>query len=214
MLEAGHLVTVNVLLATENRAKQAKLRWLVERLGLTLHTPDEVGLAGFDVAETGGSHRDIAEQKATAWSRESGMAALASDGGAVIPALGDAWNSLFTRRAAGTSVDDVARADHLLSLMHDRDGGERDVIWVEAIALARAGVILGSWEAAGSLGRLARTYDPAQIRDGFWFPALIVVSSLGKRYADLTSDERAETADAWNELRQRIRPELRALDAR
>ena len=193
-----------ILLATGNRAKQAKLRWLLDGLELTPVTPEEVGVA-FEPAETGRSHGEVAAEKAVAWSERVPHAVVASDGGADIPSLGAAWTSVRTRRAAGADVSDADRADHLLALMRGRTGAERRVVWREAVAIARHGQLLGCWEAAGAIGRLADSYDPADIEGGFWMAGLIVVPRFGKLYRHLTAAELAQVDDAWNDLRNRVR---------
>ena len=99
-----------ILLASTNPAKQAKLRWLLDGLGLRSITPGDLGLTPA-IPEDGHDHRAIAEAKAAAWSRAAGMAALSSDGGLVIPALGDKWNALRTGRFAGESAGDRQRFD-------------------------------------------------------------------------------------------------------
>src|SRR3712207_2368474 len=89
-----------ILLATGNPAKQAKLRWLLDGLGLVTVAPAELGIA-FEPPETGRSHGEIATEKALAWSCQVPHAVIASDGGAHVPVLGEAWTSVRTRRAAG-----------------------------------------------------------------------------------------------------------------
>lgn len=193
-----------MLLATGNRAKQAKLRWLLDGLGLAPVRPTDLRVA-FEPAETGGSHGAVAAEKAVAWSERVPCAVIASDGGAHIPSLGEAWTSLRTRRAAGAGATDADRADHLLTLMRGRTGAERDVVWREAVAIAKGGRLLGCWEAEGSLGRLTESYALADIEGGFWMAGLIVVPRFGRLYRDLTPDELAQVDDAWNDLRRRVR---------
>jgi len=193
-----------VLLATGNPAKQAKLRWLLDGLAVLLVTPDEIGL-DFDAPETAGTHRAVAAEKAVAWSERAPHAVIASDGGAHVPALGDAWTSVRTRRAAGAGATDADRADHLLGLMRGRAGADRDVVWREAVAVAEGGRLLGCWEAEGRLGRLVEAYDPAEIAGGFWMAGLLTVPRFDKLYRDLTDEELAQVDDAWNTLRAHVR---------
>jgi XTP/dITP diphosphohydrolase len=199
-----------ILLATGNAAKQAKLRWLIDGLGFEAVTPRDLGL-DFDPPESGASHQEIASSKALAWADHTGQLVIASDGGAHIPALGASWNSLFTRRAAGEVPDDRARADHLLALMRDRSGADRDVVWREAVAVARPGELLGAWEREGAIGRLVERYDAAKVQGGFWFPALLMVPRFGKLVADLTRKESDQTDNGWNALRAVVRPFLSGL---
>jgi XTP/dITP diphosphohydrolase len=194
-----------ILIATGNAAKQAKLRWLIDGLGFEIVTPADLGLS-VEVDESDPTHREVAEAKARAWSAQAQMLTIASDGGARVPALGARWNSLFTRRAAGPGVDDIARTDHLLSLMQGMTGADRRVAWVEGVAVARDGILLASWQADGSIGSIVDAYDPSKIGNGFWFPALIWVSQFGKVQADLTPAERDTVDDGWNELYGLVRP--------
>jgi XTP/dITP diphosphohydrolase len=201
-----------ILLATGNAAKQAKLRWLIDGLGYQVVTPRDLGL-DFDPAEHGTAHGEVAAWKAVAWAERAGQLAIASDGGAHVPALGASWNSLFTRRAAGEVQNDQARADHLLKLMQGRIGSERDIAWIEGVAVARPGELLGAWEAQGDIGRLVEAYDPTKVEGGFWFPALLTVPRFGKLVADLTPAETAQIDDGWNALRPIVRPFLADLAA-
>jgi XTP/dITP diphosphohydrolase len=193
-----------ILLATGNAAKQAKLRWLIDGLGYEAVTPRDAGL-DFDPPEGGTTHQEIASSKAVAWANRAGRLVISSDGGAHVPALGTSWNSLFTRRAAGDVPDDRARADHLLSLMQDKAGPDRDIVWREAVAIAEPDRLLGAWEAEGAIGRLVERYDPAKVQGGFWFPALLLVPRFGKLVADLTPDESDQIDNGWNTLREVVR---------
>ena len=196
-----------IVLATGNPAKERKLRWLLDGLGFRERSLREYPAAD-EPEERGGSHREVAAQKAVFWSGRLGELAVASDGGAHIPALGERWNSLFTRRAAGAGADDRDRAEHLLGLMRGRQGAERDVVWIEGLALARSGELLASWEAEGNIGRLVEAYDPTLIAGGFWMAGMIYVPRFGKVYAQLGPDELAQVDDGWNELRGLVREYL------
>jgi inosine/xanthosine triphosphate pyrophosphatase family protein len=200
-----------ILLATGNVAKQAKLRWLIEGLGFEAVTPRDLGLDGFDPAEDGTTHHDVAASKALAWANAADCLAIASDGGLDIPALGPNWNSLFTKRAAGDVSDDEARADHLVSLMRGKPGPEREAFKREAVAVARPGTVLGVWAAGGSVGRVVERYDPSKIEDGFWLPAILWDARFGKVVADLTPEESEQTENGWNEIRAEVRPFLSGL---
>jgi XTP/dITP diphosphohydrolase len=199
-----------ILLATGNKAKLEKLRWLIDGLGFSVVTPRDLGLS-FDPPEHGETHQAVAASKALAWAEHSGQLVIASDGGLDIPSLGPAWNSLFTRRAAGDVPDDRARADHLLALMRGRTDSQRDAFKREAVAVASPGRLLCVWEAGGAIGRVAESYDPSKIRDGFWLPAVLWDPRFGKCVADLTPDEAEQTENGWNGLYGVVRPTLMTL---
>lgn len=199
-----------ILLATGNRAKQQKLRWLIDGLSFDVVTPRDLGLT-FDPPEHGETHAEVAGAKALAWADYSGQLVIASDGGAFIPALGQSWNSVFTKRAAGEGADDCARADHLLALMRGRTDSEREITWIEGVAVARPGELLYVCQMPGAIGQLVESYDPAKIENDFWFPALLLVPKFGKLVADLTPEETAQLDDGWNGLYREMRPFLGTL---
>ena len=139
-----------ILLATRNPAKQRTLRWLLEGLPLDLKTDGELGLADETPAEEGSSHEENARIKAEWYSEAAGTLAIASDGGMVIPALGNRWRSLFTHRFAGDDANDEARLERLIDLMRPYGGDDRRAWWVEALAIADAGRIMASWQVEGA----------------------------------------------------------------
>ncbi len=193
-----------LLLATTNPAKQGQLRWLLDGLGLTLVAPADLGLR-VNAPEEGATHLAIAEGKALAWSRAAGVAAIATDGGLVIPALGERWDALRTGRSDGPGAGDHARIERLLALMESCAGEQRAAWWVEAAALAQEGRVLASWQAESARGRIAGRYDPARITPGFWAFSVWELPHLGKTWAELTPAERERLDDHWARLREQVR---------
>ena len=196
-----------ILLATENRAKQERLAWLLEGSGLTWATPDQVSVAAPDMLEEGASHEDNADRKAVVWSQAFGGMAIASDGGLVVPALGRRWDSLKTRRFSPT--DDVSRARHLLGMMESSMGTERRAYWVEAVALADSGRLLHTISAQSGEGYIAQDVEEALVKDGFWVGAVWRFQLLDKFYAELTEAELHQIGDHWTALKERMRQWLR-----
>lgn len=203
-------MAVQVLLATTNPAKSERLATICD--GLSLSLIDGAGMddaPGFD--EAGASHMDIAVQKAIAWSRRYGQVALASDGGLVIPALGDDWQSTLTRRSTGEDVTDEERARRLLSRMRDLSGVRREAYWAEAVALARDGTLVCAWETDGLRGVIGEAYRPdPHGPQAFWADALWETADGRKRW-ELSEEERAMGADPWSQLRGPIRDLLAKL---
>lgn len=194
-----------ILLGTRNPAKQARLRWLLDGLGFTDLTPDDLPPAP-EPEETGASFAANAALKARYWSRLAGGLAIASDGGVAVPALGERWQALRTRRASGAAPgDDLARIDHLLDLLRPFRGAERRVIWHEAVALADQGALLAVWEVDGQLGEIAESYDPARVNPGFWIESVWRYPELGKVHAELTPEELARVQTWWDRLRAQVR---------
>ena len=194
-----------MLLATRNQAKAEQLRGLFAGLPLRFSYPEQVVKAPA-VSEDGRTHLDNARQKAVAWSQAVGGLAVASDGGLVVPALQDAWNSLTTRRAMGEGLDDRERAERMLGLMRPYHGEDRRVSFAEALAVARSGKVLGAWQAEGLHGLLADSFEPApETPEGFWVAGLWLSPIDRKRYWRLTGAEMEVAKAPWLQLRPRLR---------
>ena len=198
---------VPILLATGNCDKQRMLRWLLESLPVNPVTPAELGIAA-DPEESADTHEAIARAKAEEWSSVAGMAAIASDGGLLVPVLGANWESRHTRRFAGPAADDNERQRRLLSLMSPYSGSDRAAAFVEGLAIADCGRTLASWEVQGATGRIVESLDAAGAPtggDGFWVFPLWHFKEFGRTYDGLTAAERASLGDHWETLRGLVR---------
>ena len=196
------------LLGTTNPAKLERLRWLLEGLSIEAVDPSSLGLSEFDPEEAGVTHEENARLKAEAWAQAAGLPALASDGGLVMPALGDDWLSLHTRRFAGEDADDDARIRRLLSLMEPYSGEDRKGVWVESVALAGGGLPTVSWSVEGPAGYILEAPDSAYRIPGFWVFSLWFLPELGKTYASALGGPEADLdsiGDHWSRLKTRVR---------
>ena len=196
-----------ILLGTENQAKQERLAWLLDGSNVNLVTPAQASLAVPVVEEDGPSHKANATAKAISWSEAYGGIAITSDGGLVVPALGDWWDSLRTRRFF--ERDDLGRAYELLSRMAYLDGKKRSAYWVEAVALADRGCLLHTLTAQSSEGVIARKVDKRLIKDGFWVGAVWHFPQFGKLYAELKETELHQVGDHWSALKWQTKQLLR-----
>jgi XTP/dITP diphosphohydrolase len=192
-----------ILLATGNPAKQQTLRWLLEGLSLAPVTPQELGLDSVP-EEEGETHEEIACRKAQEWSEAASMLAIASDGGLVIPALGNNWESRFTHRFAGPAADDAERLRRLLELMQPYQGQQREASWIEALAIADRGRVLASWELKGSTGVIAEDPGDSPPVPGFWVFSVWQFPQLGKTYNQLSPTEKEALDDHWTHLRHLV----------
>ncbi len=189
-----------ILLATTNAAKLAKLRWLLGGLDLETVAP----VAPFAVPEVGTTHLKNAEDKARAWSGHFEMPAIASDGGLVIPALGERWDALLTARFAGVAATDRDRADRLLEVMRPYRGEQRAAYWREAVAIASGGNVLVSWSVESRPGVLTEGYDATAFKPGFWAFNLWSIPEAGKTYNQMTPEEVETLEDHWGLLRNLV----------
>lgn len=198
-----------ILLATSNKAKQETLRWLLEGLPLEMVTLEELGLTSVP-DEPGETHEEIARLKAQTWSEVGSMLVIASDGGLVIPALGDNWESRFTHRFAGPATDDEGRLKRLMEIMQPYQGQQREASWVEAVAVADSGNVLASWELPGSTGIIADEPGLQHYTPGFWVFSVWYFPQLGKLYNELTSEEKESLDDHWTRLKERVQQFFKA----
>ncbi len=196
---AAPMSSTPILLATGNPDKQAEFRRIIEGLPFTPVTPDEAGISSTP-EETGDTHEAIARDKAAQWSAAASMLAIASDGGLVIPTLGPRWESRCTHRFAGPAADNNERLARLLQLMRPFRGEERQAWWVEALAFAKSGRILASWELQGGTGCLDE-YPPDGPLPEFWVFSVWRFPQFGAAYSHLSARQRESVDGHWERLR-------------
>jgi inosine/xanthosine triphosphate pyrophosphatase family protein len=209
---------LRIVAASTNQAKWAKLQQVIGSAGLVVGPPSDISLKlrqELARSEETGLIALNARMKALAWSRAlPGELVVATDGGLVAPGLGNRWDPARTRRFAGESATDEARARALLALAAGLNGEQRRISWREALALARDGQVLGQWIAESAGGVLAREVDPALIQagDGFWIPAVwLCPHAGGQPLATLNEADQAVCQDHWAKLGVSLLGALRAL---
>jgi len=103
-----------LLLATNNKGKIAEMKALLDKSGLILLTPAELGLV-LDVLEDGETYAENASKKAVAFSQASGMIALADDSGLEVDAL-EGQPGLHSHRFSSVpNATDADRRKYLLT---------------------------------------------------------------------------------------------------
>ena len=192
-----------ILLATGNGAKQETLRWLVEGAPVVPVTPAEAGVSA-DPDESAETHLAIAREKAREWSEAGQMLVIASDGGLVIPALGDNWESRYTHRFAGPAADDRERARRLLEVMDAAAGRGAVRLVGGGGGRGRPGEVLASWDLTGATGYIVEEMPPEVDTSGFWVFSLWRFPRFGKIYHDLTAEEKELLDDHWTRLRELV----------
>lgn len=193
---------MKAILATGNPHKIHKLTWIFSKYYNEL-VPQEKSM---DVDENGNTFRENAEKKAIEVSRIYGCHAVATDGGVLIPALGDDWNGLLTKRFIGReNATDIDHIEALLELMKSKVGKERAIIWNEAIAIARSGELLFSTQVEGDHGVIQTTYNPEQYQKGIWQCTITCYPQFGgKNYFELNDTERQYSEISWHRLKQAV----------
>lgn len=196
-----------IILATNNPHKKKMLTWVVEDSFDNVIEQD----ASVEIDETEDSFEGNAQLKAIALSKMHHSYAVATDGGILIPSLGQHWNGLLTRRFLGKdNVTDWDRIEGLLALMKDKKGEERDMFWHEAIALAYDGKLLFSKEVEGDHSRVQGTYNKNQYQPGIWLCTLTYYPQFdNKNFFELTDKEREYAEVSWHRLREATQAYLR-----
>ena len=124
---------MKLLIATQNPGKVHEFRLLLAPLGASLCFPHELGLR-IEVSEDGDTYTDNARQKALAYTRASGLPALADDSGLEVDALDGAPGIHSARYTPGHDADRVAALLAHLS----------DVPWEQRTARFRCVVVIAT----------------------------------------------------------------------
>lgn len=164
---------MDLLLATRN---VHKTREFAEILGDKFKLRDLSALEEAPaIEETGRTFAENAILKARAVAQDRQLLVVADDSGLEVDALGGA-PGIYSARYAGDNATDKDNVDKLLSELTRRNvpSHERSARFRCAIALARAGKLIGAFEgtAEGVIVDLARGaggfgYDPIFLPDGF-----------------------------------------------
>lgn len=197
---------MKLILATTNPHKITKLRQIFAQYFSDIAPQDK----GIDVEENSKTFRENAEKKAIEVSNIYHCHAVATDGGVLIPALGDNWNGLLTKRFIGRSdATDFDRIEALLELMKNKKGSDRAILWNEAIALADDGELLFSTQVEGDRGEIQETYNPEQYQPGIWQCTVTCYPQFGgKNFFELDKEERKYSEISWIRLEEAVRSYL------
>jgi len=199
----------DLLLATANPGKQREFGRLLQDLGDCLVLPQQIGLA-LDVPEPHLTYAENAAAKAAAYSRASGLPALADDSGLEVAAL-DWGPGPRSARYGGPEVGD--RATLILELLGEAtDRRARMVCWL-ALAIPRVApdgtarsprIELFSGVMEGAIAREPRGdggfgYDPI-----FSLPGGVTTAELPEGEKDLLSHRGRAVAAALPRLRELV----------
>lgn len=159
-----------LLLATTNPGKIAEYTQLLTSVKFKFLLLEQLGLANFDVAETGQSFSENALIKAQAYANQSGVMSLAEDSGLAVSALNDNPGVQSARYAVGSDQDRYQKV-----LAELGDNSNRQAHFTTVICLYHpktkqhrffTGTLAGSIarQPAGSSGF---GYDPIFIPNGY-----------------------------------------------
>ena len=154
-----------------------------------------------EIEENGETFADNAELKAKNLSQNYDGLVIATDGGAIIPALPD-WNALHTKRFLGANKTDNERAEGILELMKNKT--DRRIWFVEVFVVFGNSQKLLEVETVSPVGILADKWD-GRIKFGAYLLALWYLPNLGKMFFDLTAEEVEKEENTWRILENSLR---------
>lgn len=189
-----------IVIASTNPHKISKIKAILEP-----HFGEVKSLADFpDIApveEDGVTFAENARLKALELSKTLHTTVIATDGGAIIPALGDAWNALRTRRFIGENKTDEDRVHKMLEMMDGKT--DRRVWFTEAYSLCQDGEVLFETEVNSPTGQIKEAWD-GRMKPGAWLLSLWHLPNRNKDFFDLTDEEIKAEENTWATLKAKI----------
>jgi inosine/xanthosine triphosphate pyrophosphatase family protein len=199
-----------IYLATTNPNKISKLTKIVDPYFRKVITIGNL----LDIEESADSFEGNAQLKANYVSMLYNSYAIATEGGVLIPALGNNWNALLTRRFVDNeNATDWDRIEALLKIMEPyKKEEERKIVWEEAVAIGYKGHTALSKKVVGDQGQLQTKYNSAHYQPGIWQCTLTCYPQFGyKNYFELDDEERKYSDKSWNEISNIVSGYLKTL---
>ncbi len=174
-----------VLLATNNAGKLRELRELLDRSDWQMLAPADIGLA-IDPEESGATYGENAAIKAHAFSKASGMLALADDSGLELDALGGR-PGLHSARYGG----DVPHSEKIQLLLEEI----KDLPDAKRTARFRCVMVIAApdgrtWQAEGVCEGLIAP-EPRGA-NGFGYDPIFLVPEYGRTFGELGDAVKAQ----------------------
>ncbi|HXG63673.1 MAG TPA: RdgB/HAM1 family non-canonical purine NTP pyrophosphatase [Blastocatellia bacterium] len=185
---------MRVLLATTNKGKVAELERLLDGQGLELSGLGS--LATDEEIETGATYAENALLKARHYHAQTGMPTIADDSGLEVDALGGA-PGVYSARYGGPGATDADRIAKLLGELRGAPAEERGARFVCAAAIVwDGGERVFVEEARGTI------LEQARGEGGFGYDPVFYYPPLGRTFAELDPDEKAEVSHRGRAFRR------------
>ena len=176
---------MDILIATGNKGKLREYARLLAGVPVTLLSPAEVGLEGFDVVEDGETFEDNAKLKARAYAEASGKITLADDSGLCVDVLKGA-PGVHSARYGGPGLDSAGRRHKLLADLENVPDDRRTAHFDCVIALFVPESELSIATYGQCPGHITRADSDGN--EGFGYDAIFVPDGYNKTFAQLPSD--------------------------
>lgn len=173
-----------LLIATSNKGKVAEFRELLAGSGISLVTPEEIGLT-IEVEEDGADYKANAGKKALEYSRASGLVAIADDSGLEVDVLGGAPGLYSARFSPKPGATDADRRHYLLQMCSEKPEPWKAFFHATVAIATPTGALV--FTEGKCDGEVQRTEAGA---NGFGYDSIFLIPSLKKTMAELTMDEK------------------------
>jgi XTP/dITP diphosphohydrolase len=188
--------TRDLLIATSNKDKVAEIAEILAGLDLHLLSLDDLLQPHPPVAETAITFDENASLKAEYYFARTGLISLADDSGLEVDALGGR-PGVFSARYGGAGRSSEEQIALLLEELKDLPEEKRSARFVCSIAIAGLGrteVFTGRCQ-----GLIAFS---ARGTAGFGYDPIFLDPQLGRTFAELTREEKAERSHRGKALRE------------
>lgn len=191
---------MKLLAATTNKGKIREIAGILSDLGIEVVSPTEIGL-DLDVKEDGATFEENAAIKARAWSKASGLPALADDSGLCVDAL-QGRPGVKSARFAGQNARDEDNISLLLNSLAGETNRAARFVCVAALALPSGELILAEGRYEGLI-----TEEPRG-NEGFGYDPVFFDPDSGKTFAQMSPEEknaRSHRRRALEALKEHLR---------
>lgn len=175
-----------------------------------IHYLDEIGKVNL-IDEDQTSLKANAEKKALGISKQTDWYVIASDGGVDIPGLGDKWDILKNQRTVGENNSDKEKVNVLLDLMKGLRGEDRRCSYQLALALAKNGKLLWSYQDITDRGYIIEKPNDSEIPPYRWMGHLWYYPEFKKTFNLMNEDERNEVRKQGNKIKNELQRFLKEI---
>ncbi len=195
-----------LILATNNAGKVREIKAIFTGLYDEVKSLKDEGIKA-DVIEDGKTFLENAAKKAREISLLTDCDVMADDSGLCVDGL-DGAPGVYSARYSGEGTDEANRAA-LIKAVLKIDEKDRTARFVCAMAVARAGKVIFSCEAASDTGKII---SEERGENGFGYDPIFLVKAAGRSMAELSAEEKNNISHRAVALR-RFLEELRDYNA-
>lgn len=202
---------MKILIGTRNNYKVTEMVSFLDGLNnIKVHYLDEIG-EKITVEEDQDTLEANAIKKAIEISKHTDWYVLTSDGGVDIPSLGDKWDIMKNQRTVGETKTDKEKVDTLISLMDELNGEDRKCTYHLALALAKGGNLLWSFEDITDVGYIIKQPQDTDIPLYRWMGHVWYYPEFDKTFNQMDENERNEIRKLAKKMKEKLQQYLREI---